>query len=848
MSDLLRSSAWQARVERSMTAVRKVLSTTRSPRLAEDVHHEYGDKFLLAQAMTEQAVTLLVQALLQMGAGGADVAALCEAAQTRTVTLRFAAPSQKAVLKKKVVREEASKVKHVTEVKGGLLGDRKVTDTTLRTITEWLWDCQAEYEIRAYVGGDPEDTKKVVAAGVRTAVKTTGSDAAPSHAAREHEVNITWLLQHWNPLLQKGRFAIDRGAAGCHTPRRNGDVDAALQSCAGVGAWAGQVGGALASLFGDLDAEQTRNGSDVPIAILPMLDPPLSGGAPAIEQAGAAEPTGHAVLSPADAAELLSATAVQLQTRLDAAASAAPSGADAFSTAAEARVLVLLGHIAAVAKHLRECVDYLEGLLHSQVVGAVGKELTADDFREYMEFHCRKLFAAAYAPAPFCYAVRRPNSNPEGTVSIEATGAAPVPMLTRHYPPSSARPFQFALNASTTLRFNGETFVHAHLGHRFSTEPQEQVEFVARARQFSGYVVVLGRVTAADELEPKHAFYVQNKDEVRMPLWVERVPGAGADFEAALASLSPEQARFCRAYREMQLEHTVFGVCVVQTKPQLEAVLNLPPHALDKEIRLSQELLSLFTEFHIPSDSLSYQAPARAHVDPHDPATSVTGEAKVAAVKANLAAVQDHIHGTGMRAVASEAKENVGKTRVDECAYWHRPSNVGSNGGGAPPPEAAAAAAAPDHLDATRLPRVLEAAYAAASGDGCVQPAVLHCGSLWQKAYQKQLLQAPGRAFLGEAEQAKEKQRAWDLLSSLTRCGALPLVDASLHIIVSATHAFDRTLMATVIEENVNPIERVERSLLSAAAAVHGVPAAELIHPAHVDRVRDASPALFIQV
>ena len=56
----------------------------------------------------------------------------------------------------------------------------------------------------------------------------------------------------------------------------------------------------------------------------------------------------------------------------------------------------------------------------------------------------------------------------------------------------------------------------------------------------------------------------------------------------------------------MQLESSVFGVCVIQLRPQLEALLGLPRGALTKEIRLTQDLLSLFIEYQIPSDLLTF--------------------------------------------------------------------------------------------------------------------------------------------------------------------------------------------------------------------------------------------------
>ena len=72
---------------------------------------------------------------------------------------------------------------------------------------------------------------------------------------------------------------------------------------------------------------------------------------------------------------------------------------------------------------------------------------------------------------------------------------------------------------------------------------------------------------------------MSNKDELRVPLELATIPTPRA-FADAIESLSPEQQAFARAFRAMQLSATLFGVLVVQVKPQLEAVLNLPPDAL----------------------------------------------------------------------------------------------------------------------------------------------------------------------------------------------------------------------------------------------------------------------------
>merc|ERR1719163_649618 len=86
------------------------------------------------------------------------------------------------------------------------------------------------------------------------------------------------------------------------------------------------------------------------------------------------------------------------------------------------------------------------------------------------------------------------------------------------------------------------------------------------------------------------------------------------EFEDAISSLSPEQRRFAKAYRTMQLEGSCFGILILQLKPQLEKLLRLPAGALTKEIALTEKLLELFIEYQIPSDLLAYDGPSDAPV------------------------------------------------------------------------------------------------------------------------------------------------------------------------------------------------------------------------------------------
>jgi hypothetical protein len=55
-----------------------------------------------------------------------------------------------------------------------------------------------------------------------------------------------------------------------------------------------------------------------------------------------------------------------------------------------------------------------------------------------------------------------------------------------------------------------------------------------------------------------------------------------------IESLSPEQQRFAQAIRSMQLASTLFGIVVIQIKPQLEKLLRLPHDSLTKGILYSK--------------------------------------------------------------------------------------------------------------------------------------------------------------------------------------------------------------------------------------------------------------------
>jgi hypothetical protein len=147
--------------------------------------------------------------------------------------------------------------------------------------------------------------------------------------------------------------------------------------------------------------------------------------------------------------------------------------------------------------------------------------------------------------------------------------------------------------------------------------------------------------------------------------------------------------------------------------------------------------------------------------------------------------------------------------------------------------------------DLTALPQLLDSRLERLDKEGAVRPTIITTGLAWEKTSYTSLLAEPTTSTLHAENQMKEKSAVFDLLDALTKSGGIPVDCASLHVIVAATHCFDKSLMDTVIENNINPIEKIERSSLILASVVHNNAQIEvMVNPDQVARVLTYSPQL----
>jgi hypothetical protein len=887
-----------AKVDAALLRVRMLLDTARNnPQVPTEVPHAYDDKYRLAEFLTRASGAALLQCLRNLGLAADALPRLRDWATTRTVSLRLRAEEQCTYLREQT-RKVESPQQHVTEVSSGA---RKttVTDKIVTTIVEHFWSFEVKWELVVFQGAS--DEQAVVLLGrtgkteILTSAKTTPRPKAVVRPAID--VDIAWLLRHIG-ADSRVDFSIDRTDAECHTPRRNQDIDQALQVVDAVSGWCMRAAQYFIEALVPVQANQgldlsALSGEEIFVPTVPLFEERAG-------NEGGVLPVAYLNDFLAEQQRSLAAKGAEL-TKLF------PQDGSII-TVVEATVLVTLVHAVRVCQQFSDGVTFIEEMLRKQLIAAIGKELSPADFTRYMEFHSRKLFREAYRPRPFSHAVRRPEHDPEGVLSLEAqsSGSAmadPVSTLMAWTP--AARPMSFALDASTRVSFLGDRYLHAYIPHQFSGASGLALSLVARARQFSSFVLLVGRIASADVFEPKFGVIVQNKDVLKIPLMLEQIP-TPKEFRDAIESLSPEQQRFAKAFRSMQLESTLFGVCVVQIKPQLEKLLKLDPDSLTKEIKLTQELLNLFLEYQIPSDLLSYDGPADAPAD-----------SKLARVRDYVGRMQEMIQLSKQRELEAEQQREAMRLAemnrsipppqsappmmpmMGMAAGGPPPGMVPrmampSPGGGGPPPPgsapmpqksmmsappprpmesaaapvvasppstvapttpvgsppgSAAGSAAPppgagDPDDYTKIPAELDKKFEALDEDGALRPTIINPGEQWTRSSQKGLLSAPTQTTLRAKEQKDEKNRAFDLLDALTKSGALPVDHATLHVVLAATHCFDRTLIDTVIQGNINPIEKVERSLLIVATTLHRLPATDLLAEDQRERFLTYSPRL----
>ena len=135
---------FREKVQRTLGTLKKILDESRHPLMASEVHHQYADKFALADFLTNSSLAAQVNCLESLGLDEAKLRTLQEAAaKGTTVTLRLTAEETCSFLRSEK-REIDAGSKHVTT---GVMGKKESKVVTV--LTEYTWRRGVSYEISA---------------------------------------------------------------------------------------------------------------------------------------------------------------------------------------------------------------------------------------------------------------------------------------------------------------------------------------------------------------------------------------------------------------------------------------------------------------------------------------------------------------------------------------------------------------------------------------------------------------------------------------------------------------------------------------------------------------------------
>ena len=659
---------FRQKLDKALAQTRLVLERERLVR-PESAPHAYGDKFAVAECVTKFAL----ESALTFGAllGINDKSPIATNKTPGKTSLAFESEVNTTYVGERTRDVEGPTVTVLKQTKSsGFLGGKSSKEESTQVVTkvtEHVWSRSFRGRLVAKRG----DMEIATLLDFETSCEAVTANNTPPAGVRSRPpatlADADWLFN-----LPRGNVAFEIDREKAKTPRRNDDVEAVLKRLQDLAQFARSV---RAAIPGATDVDGcVRTAVDAtfqPVACCALVEAENGGDdakAPGSEHLSALmKHARQTAFAANDAMQKEIAAVISLKER-----SAGGSALVGLVDEGAARLLFGCHLLEALAGDLRGSLNHIEAMLYAQLRDACGKEVTASDFDDFMASHEKRLFKAAYRPTPLSAPVRRDaTAFPEGSIAVERGDRTPVLALSRAVPDFGDRLLRIPIDAATVLSAKASTYAHAITARSWGRRSPPPLTLALNARQFSSFVVLLGTVTASDEFEPARAVVVSNKDEVLIPLLLEPLPAPKA-FRDAIESLSPEQQGFCRAFREMQLASSLFGILVVQVKPQVEAVLNLPPGSLTKEIELNEALMRYFVEYHIPTDLLSYDGDA-----------SEAAASKVAAVKQHAETIEALVDGAAARDLEDKtrraAASQLDQLREEAEASTCSPSTCGSD-------------------------------------------------------------------------------------------------------------------------------------------------------------------------
>lgn len=303
-------------------------------------------------------------------------------------------------------------------------------------ITEFHWESTIDWKISIYSGTAVENKEVIMSRVCKTGLITQSKRVVLENTVGPPiELSLSWLMkqisQHTSDKQIKSlssQFNIDTDDGKTKTPRRNDAVQEAEEFATRLRQWCVSI--RTIFLGGTLRTIMQKNNPAKPIPtttsvgqlldvkslyalfnpILPLMEEhePHEHGEDGSNHNTAVQ---NGLLSAQDTSKLLDEHAQTLARAYDGVKTTWPGASEPLIlTSSEATLSLLCDHLIDLSIQYRDTMDYIESMMESQLIAAIGKRLTSKDLDTFVKYHNARLLSPS--PRPFSHAIRRPEHYP----------------------------------------------------------------------------------------------------------------------------------------------------------------------------------------------------------------------------------------------------------------------------------------------------------------------------------------------------------------------------------------------------------------------------------------------------
>lgn len=418
MSDLAQYEATRLSIEEAVNKLKGLLQTQRDLVLPHQHQHTYEDKFLLMESVVNCTVARWISIMKLLGMSDEVFNQALEIVMAKKLI------KLRAVVKEecKFVREETKEVESSTSIVE-VSGHKKKETKFVQKITTYFWDMRKTisfFLVAGHLEVPNNNELALTSRSVEFQLKSSTNDnpraGQVQNPTKMWDIDISFLFDLVKSDNRHPGFRINRGAPTTYTPGYNESVKNCLDFSRNLLSFACDITNDLSDISG-FETEKTGIKMSAVLSDLLQSYPPV---APVLEKQD----------------ENLKEISVNFfhdfVTVFDSAINSCVNRlpAELGQSKNYFEIKLILDFLERSVRDFHETVNYIRGLIASQLVDAIGKIVKIQDINEFAIFHHKRFFQPAFTPKALSFDIRRPGFTPEGVFTIdfefanEKTGSA----------------------------------------------------------------------------------------------------------------------------------------------------------------------------------------------------------------------------------------------------------------------------------------------------------------------------------------------------------------------------------------------------------------------------------------